>query len=166
MDLENYNNKEILEMSPWDFDQSPDGWRKLEATKEYLTAAKLIREYINKNKDRILNPREGEKASNLEIMYFHIGQLLASEGREHWPEAIGAFNQSFYQEGKECWNAYVSATIGFLENDIKKIDDAIKTIEESRGDKISGNMGIVKNFKKALEMGERDYKKIYSWPRN
>lgn len=166
MDLENYNNKEMFEMSPWNFDQSPDGWRKLEVAKEYLTAAKLIREYILKNKDRILNPRDGGKTASLEIMHFHIGQLLAMEGQKHWPEAIEAFNKSSYGEGNECWNAYVSATIGFLENDIKKVENAIKTIEESHGDKASGNIGIVKNFKKALEMGERDYEKPYSWSRD
>ena len=160
------NNETMLQMSPWDFDQSPNGWRKFEATKEHVRAANVIREYITKNKDRIINLREGEKTVSLELMHFHVGQLLASEGKGRWPEAINAFNQSF-QEGRECWNAYVSATIGFLENDMKRIEDAISTIEVSQeADKRNGNLGIVKNFKKALEMGERDYEKPYLWPRD
>ena len=99
-------------------------------------------------------------------MYFHIGQLLAFEGQEHYSEAIETFSHSL-RDNEECWNAYVFATIGFLENDIKKVDDAIKTIETSlEEDKSSGNMGIVKNFKKALEMGRVDYEKTYLWPRD
>ena len=162
----NENNEAMLQMSPWDFDQSPNGWRKFEVTKENLRAANIIREYITKNEDRIINPREGEKTVVLELMYFHIGQLLASEGQAHWSEAIDAFNHSF-QESRECWNAYVSATIGFLENDTTKVEDAIKTVEASQeADKQSGNLSIIKNFKKALGMGERDYEKPYLWPRD
>jgi len=167
MSPENLENNELmLQMSPWYFDQSPNGWRRFEATKEHVRAANVIREYITKNKDRIVNPYESEKTISLELMYFHIGQLLASEGQEHWLKAIDAFNHSF-QEGAECWNVYVSATIGFLENDMKKIENAIRTIETSQEvGKRSGNLGIVKNFKKALEMRERDYEKPYLWPRD
>ncbi len=167
MTLENFeNNEAMFQMSPWDFDQSPNGWRMFGSTKEYVRAASLIQEYIAKNRDWIINPREGEKMVGLELMYFHIGQLLASKGQEHWPEVVDAFNHSFDERG-ECWNAYVSATIGFLQNDIKRVEDAVRTIETSQeDDKISGNLGIVKNFKKALEIGERDYEKPYSWPRD
>lgn len=131
-----------------------------------LKAVSLIREYIAKSRDRIVTPYEGERTVSLELMHFHIGQLLASEGQEHWPEAIEAFRQSS-QKDNEPWNAYVSATIGFLENDIGKVEDAIKAIEVSKEEgKKSGNLGTVKNFKKALEIGERDYKKVYSWHRD
>ena len=160
------NNEIMMQMSPWDFDQSPNGWRKFENTKEYLKAISLIQEYITKNKDRILNPREGDKKISLGIMYFHIGQLFALEGQKYYPEAIKEFDRSF-EENQECWNAYVSATIGFLENNVKKVKDAIKLIKASQeADKRGGNMGIVRNFKKALELGELDYENpLLLWPR-
>ncbi len=160
------NNQSLLQLSPWDFDQSPNGWRKFSAPNERLHAANLIREYIAKNRYKITNPNKDEKTVSVELMYFHVGQLLALEGQEHWAESIKAFDQSF-QKDRECWNAYVSATVGFLENDTKKVEDALNTIESSQEiDKRSGNLSIIKNFKKALQIGERDYEKVYSWSRN
>lgn len=77
------NNEVIMQMSPWDFDQSSDGWRRFEMANGRIATANLIQEYIVGNKDRILNPPKGERKVSLEIMYFHIGQLLAFEGQEH-----------------------------------------------------------------------------------
>ena len=162
--LQGAEAEEMFNLSPWDFDQSPNGWRKLEQTRDFSGAANLIQEYISRNKDKILNPKEGEKEVALGLMYFHVGQELACAGQSNWSEAIQAFQQSV-KDGRVDWNAYVSATIGFLEGDIKKIDNAISAIENSQeykeGNK-SGNLHIVKNFKKALEAGERDYEKAYS----
>lgn len=164
---ENLNYDVFMQMSPWDFDQSPDGWRKFSAIDGPIKAAELIQEYILKNKDKILNEKEGNLKYAMETMYFHIGQQFASAGHEHWQKAIDAFNKSFVHKHDECWNAYVSATIGFLESNPVKVEDAIKTIETSKKeDKRSGNIDIVKNFRNALATGERDYKKIYeTWPR-
>lgn len=153
----------MLEMAPWEFDQSPDGWRRFAATEENLKAARLIQKYIVRNREWISNPRPGEKSLGLTLMNFHVGQLLAVEGHQYLSEAIEAFTQSF-EEGQECWNAYVSATIGFLEGDAKRVDEAIKTVELSKAeDKRWGNLGIVKNLKKALQLGEKDLKTVYSW---
>ncbi len=153
-----------MQLSPWEFDQTPKGWRKFEGTREFLKAANIILEYIATNSGRILNPRENEKSVSIELLNFHRGQALASAGYEHWPDAIESFKGSF--KGDECWNAYVSATIGFLEGDKEKIEEAIRVVEFSRQEeKRSGNIGIVKNFKKALEEGIRDYETPYSWPR-
>lgn len=159
------NEDPALELSPWDFDRSPDGWRKYDPS-DRPRAAALIREYVARNGNRIANPAPGERKASLEVMNFHIGQLLASAGdEERKAEAIGAFRKAFF-EGQECWNAYVAATIGFLEGDEGKIDEAIRTIEASKEeDKGSGNLPILRNFKKALQMGVRDYTKPYSWPR-
>lgn len=153
-------------LSPWEFDQTPNGWRKLEGAGEFIKAADLILRYISANKERILNSAETEKTMILGLLHFHRGQLLASAGPEHWPQAIESLNNSF-EDNDECWNAYVSATIGFLEGNKEKIVQAIQTIasseqEERRG----GNIGIVRNFKKALEEGIRDYETPYSWPRD
>lgn len=158
------NEDSILEMSSWDFDHSPDGWRKY-GPEERLKAVALIRRYIAKNEEKMKNPNPGEQIATIELLNFHIGQLLASEGEERRSEAIDSLRKSF-MEDQECWNTYVSATIGFLEGDEKKIDDAIRTVELStEGEEWSGNLGIIRNFKKALQMGVRDYDDVYSWPR-
>ena len=150
-----------MQMSPWEFDQSPNGWRKFEASREYLKAANLIGDYIKANRAKILHPPASERHTGINIMHFHIGQLLAFVGPEYYPEAIEAFQKSF-RERAECWNAYVSATIGFLENDKDKIDEAVRTIEGSQeGDKRSGNIGIVMSFKEALNAGSRNYREAY-----
>lgn len=156
-------NNETMRMSPWDFDQSPIGWRRFEATKEYLKAASLIRDYITINKEKFLYPPKIGKAIDIEILYFHIGQLLALEGSDYYKEAIDSFKQSFRKNG-ECWNAYVDATIGFLENDISKIERSIEIINKSKDEhKDAGNIGIVNNFRKALLTNIRNYKEVYSW---
>ncbi len=128
MNKENYleNNEEVfMDMSPWDFDQSPDGWRKYEKTQGSTATAELIKKYIGRNLEKTVDPKQPLR---LEVLYFHIGQLLAMEGQGHFAEAIDALKNSSYSEGRECWNAYVSATIGFLDGNIKKIEVAIKTV--------------------------------------
>lgn len=36
---ENLNHDVFMQMSPWDFDQSPDGWRKFSAIDEPIKAS-------------------------------------------------------------------------------------------------------------------------------
>jgi len=161
------NESEIfMTMSPFEFDQSPQGWRSLANEGRKLEAAQLIKEYIGRNMERIINPEEDDSNKSLEIMRFHIGQMLALEGPGYYVDAVDAFKLSYYNEEGNLFDAYISATIGFLENDLSKVDLAIETIENSKKEsKRSGNLGIVKNFKKAIVTGERDYEKVYSWPR-
>ena len=157
----------FMEMSPWDFDQTPFGWRSVSTPGKELEAAELIKLYILKNKDRILNQDPNGKISNLELMYFHVAQLLAMSGAVYYSEAIEFFNGSIYKNEKaDLWNAYVFATIGFLEADMDKIDEAIQMIERSpKEDKRSANFSIVKNFKSSLQDGQKDYMTAYSMPR-
>ena len=152
--FENNNNIEMMKMSPWDFDQSDNGWRKFEEAKDYLRASQTIKEYIDKNKALM------QEGNVLQILNFHLGQEFAQAGELYYPQAIiEGFNNSF-QNNKEEWNAYVSATIGFLENNIKKIEDAIKIVKSSvREEKEDGNMDALLKFKNALEIGERDYRR-------
>jgi len=171
-DIENQmtEEEEMLKMSPLDFDQSPNGWRKVSDTGgDCGRAVELIRKYIDRNLKIIITPREGKHRLPIKIMYFHIGQLLASQGPDYYQEAIKEFKSSVYEnsEDRECWNAYVSATIGFLEGDINKVEEAIETINNSKeSDKMSGNLGIVINFKKVLLAGENSYNKAYNMERN
>jgi hypothetical protein len=160
MEQELKNNK--LELNPWEFDQSPHGWREVLQVEGFEKAAELIIYYIFINKEKILNPKPGEKTVSLELMYFHIGQMLAMDGKK---ESIEYFNKSF-GKNSPCWNAYVDATIGFLEQDQDRIKKSIEVIESSSSEeKFSGNIEIVKNFLKALQEGVTDCGTVYSMPR-
>jgi hypothetical protein len=148
------DNSEMMKMSPWDFDQSNNGWRKFEEAKDYLRASQTIKEYIEKNKILV------QEGNVLKILNFHLGQNFAQAGEKYYSQAIiEGFGNSF-QENREEWNAYVSGTIGFLKNDIKKIKDAIDLVESStREEKKDGNMHALIKLKQGLEIGERDYRK-------
>lgn len=153
---------EMLQMSLLDFDQSPNGWRKIDSKKNHLKAAKLIQKYILRNKVKILKLPSSKKNIDVKLMYFHIGQLLASAGTTHWSEAIKAFKKAF-RKNDDLWNAHVSATIGFLGGSINKIDDAIHSIESSRKkDKRTGYIKVTRNLRMGLSIGLRDYEKVAS----
>lgn len=165
---EREEEKVMLAMAPWDFDQSPKGWRKFADAHEYVKAARVIQKYISVNSDAILSaaPDKNGKKIHLEVMHFHGGQMLAFAGPEYYAEAVQSFSRALWIH--TSWNAYVSATIGFLTNDKKKISEARRTIERVENEdpaSASGNGEIVKNFEKAMDVGERSYEKVYSWPR-
>jgi len=100
-------------------------------------------------------------------MLFHIGQLLAEVGRDHYEQAIKSFGHSFHEDKKDPWNYYVSATIGFLEGDLSKINQSLHLIEavsDENPHKLSGNHAVVLRLKKGLESGITDYKTAYVMP--
>ena len=158
--MELLNQKDILKMSPWDFDQSPEGWRGVEAKEGRIKAAELIIKYMEVNKDSI------DKDSKIvgKFMNFHVGQLLASEGGENTGKSVPFFEQSFIN-GKDCWNAYVSGTIAFLKGDVESVKSEIKVINNSESDKVSGNLPVLNNFLKVLMNGGGDYNTAYNMPR-
>lgn len=158
------NEELMLQMSPWDFDQSENGWRKLDKEGDLIGAANLLRTYISLNEEKIAGQKEEPKV-DIQIMYFHVGQLLASVGQRHFSEALNFFTKGFYEREHESWNAYVSGTIGFLESDKDKIDAALDILGSSSKGKERVRISIMKNFQKALQEGEHDYAKVMSWPR-
>lgn len=156
-----------MDMTPWEFDQSPDGWRKLSLEQKNLEAAELIKAYVHKNKENILKNEGTENSVSLELLHFHTGQQLAISGTEKYPEALVFFKMAFYESEKAAsWNAYVSATIGFLQNNISMVEVAIRVFGTLDGSKSSTNLAIMKNFKKALEQGKENYIEAYSQPRD
>jgi len=151
--------QDLMKMSFDDFDQGPHGWRKLQNQGEFIKAADSIRDYLALHGE-LVSPYEKN------ILFFHRGQMLAIAGPEYRSQAVESFKHSIGDLEDECWNAYVSATVGFLEDNTQAIEQAIQVIESSSlTEKRAGNIGIVKNFKKALEQGERNYTEVYSWPR-
>ncbi len=154
----------FLAMSPWDFDQGPNGWGKLRDEGSFLKAANAIGEYLNVNTAAILAQGKSEESIEIEDLRFHQGQMLAASGEEHYAQAIRSFSTSFKDD--DCWDSYVWATIAFLEGNGDKIERAIQTIENStQKEKRQGNIEIVRSLKQALEHGVRDYQAAYSWPR-
>jgi hypothetical protein len=163
----NQNEGDVMNLSVEEFDQTMKGWRKFEQKKEYIKAADVISKYMVANEEKIYLSQD-EEGINFDLMSlnFHRGQALAAAGRDHWTDAIDSFKKAFLGPDVPdgCWNAYVAATIGFLEGDTGKIEEAIRTIESSRQeDKRAGNIDIVRNFKKGLEEGVRDYETVYGW---
>ena len=45
---------DLMSLSAWEFDQTLQGWRKFEATREYIKAAEVISSYIETNKEKEL----------------------------------------------------------------------------------------------------------------
>ena len=158
--------QEMLELSPWDFDQAPNGWRSLTNPNDpqsNLHAVRLIRQYMAENRERIANQSIDKPILKPEIMQFHIGQLLANSSSEHYPEAMESFAQSYHIDPEDPWNYYVDATIGFLKKDVEGIKASLEQIEavpSANPYKMSGNESVVKRLITALESGITDYSKV------
>lgn len=99
------------------FDQTPNqGWRVLSAMECYPEAAELIVSYLNTSIRASVNERK--------ILSFHAGQMFAYDN--DYKSAIPYFKNSFYPKTNispefkiytDAWDAYVRATIAFLEQD-------------------------------------------------
>lgn len=105
------------------FDQRPGrGWRQLAEKGDFLDAAMLIDEYIEKYKDL----GESQRIN----LNFHAGQMYAFA--EDYRTAIDRMNISTYaQEPPELplrWNAYVQATIAFLNKDMARLKECREKI--------------------------------------
>jgi tetratricopeptide (TPR) repeat protein len=102
-----------------EFDQTPNqGWRSIgEEMGCYQEAAELIVSYLNVNATKL----QGNQDT---ILHFHAGQMYAFAG--DYKAAIPWFKRSFDQPDNlppeaqpyiAAWNAYVNATIAFLNQD-------------------------------------------------
>ena len=102
-----YNRREMLNLSFKSFDQDLSdgggGWRKLLKPGCERVAANLIRDYRRKN------------GSTKNILIWHEGQLRAMAGQ--YPQAVELFERSRHTQDEMGWNAYIDATIAFLEKD-------------------------------------------------
>jgi hypothetical protein len=110
--------KEMLKMNYDEFDQSERGWRSLSSQ----DAAKLIDQYL-----KISSPLKHEKTN----LYFHAGQLYAFIG--DYQTALTRFRLSKCVSNNSwelSWNAYVDATVAFLEGNHSGLLNAKKTLEE------------------------------------
>jgi hypothetical protein len=98
------------------FDQTPGrGWRTLAAAGKHLDGARLI--------DRYASKKEGLEPWQRINLRFHAGQMYAYAGRTD--DALARFKGALHdQEPADSpirWNAYVRATIAFLEKDRERL---------------------------------------------
>jgi hypothetical protein len=131
-----------LELDYDAFDQTPgQGWRKLADEGNHLGAAKLV--------DTYLEFSDGLEDWQRIILLFHAGQLYAVAGVTG--DALSRFRASIHPSESEDlairWNAYVKATIAFLQKDR---DQLVKMRDEiSRGPEFEGtipNLDVVERL--------------------
>lgn len=108
---------EMLAMNYKSFDQTPEsGWRTLAADGKYAEAASTIDAYLEANQDL--------PDSQTRILMFHAGQMYAYARKNE--TAKQRFLESFVDEEPEDspirWNAYVRATIAFLDQDRQELE--------------------------------------------
>ena len=101
---------EELRLSYQDFDQRPgEGWRKTAEQGKFLEAARLI--------DRYESEKQGLEHWQRVNLRFHAGQLYAFADQK--VQALARFKTALHPKDSNkshlCWNAYVQATIAFLE---------------------------------------------------
>jgi hypothetical protein len=110
------NRPAELELSYRAFDQDlTGGWRRLAREKRFREAAELIDRYVAETRDL----HEWQRVN----LQFHAGQLYAMAEDE--TSAMNRFKSAvFAQEPPDSpvkWNAYVLATIAFLEQDYSRL---------------------------------------------
>ena len=136
---EKNESSDELRLSYEAFDQHPgSGWRKIANAGQYREAARLIDRYQQETKGLV----EWQRVN----LRFHAGQLYAVADDKD--QALARFKTAlFEQESPDAlvrWNAYVGATIAFLERDRQKLAEFREEI--ARGPKFQGvtpNLDVV-----------------------
>jgi hypothetical protein len=143
-----------LELSYQDFDQSAGrGWRKIADQRKYLEAARLI--------DRYEKEKKGLQEWQRVNLRFHAGQLYAFADKKE--QALARFKTALVAkepaDSPIRWNAYVQATIAFLERDRKKLAELREEI--AKGPKLRGavpNLDVVDHL---LQYFDEPYSAAY-----
>jgi len=156
--------EEYLKLSPKEFDQSKDGWRKIgEVEGGEREGAELIEFYIENKEEEIREHDKNADVPLLSIMHFHIGQSRAFINEHN--VAKNWFSKS-YITNNDSWNYYVDATLAFLDKDREILKSSItKTEEYLKGKEGAPNkLWLMRNFLIALDKG-LSYKDAYSLPK-
>lgn len=101
----------MMELSPFEFDQTGKGWRSLEDPALQVLA---IKEYIDKYKEDDFYTR---------LLNFHLGQALAMRNLDENDKIYAVHHMRLsLEENNGEWNDYVNATIAFLEKNREELD--------------------------------------------
>ncbi len=143
------NQTEVAAKSDYEnFDQQyGSGWRKLAEAGKYLDAARAIDDYLA-NRTNL----ENWQRINLR---FHAGQLYAHANQTEIALARfrAAINPQEPADSPMLWNAYVKATIAFLEQDLNTLvacRDELANGPTFQGQKVNLNVvdTLIANFDK------------------
>jgi hypothetical protein len=143
-----------LGLSYQDFDQRPgEGWRKIADEGNYLEATKLI--------DRYEKEKKGLAEWQRVNLRFHSGQLYAFADRKD--QALARFKTALVPkepaDSPIRWNAYVQATIAFLERDRKKLTELREEI--AKGPKVQGVVPNLDVVDRLIEYFDEPYSVAY-----
>lgn len=142
----------MLDMSPYEFDQTEHGWNSLDKLGSYAEAARIILQYIDKNGTLVsTNP-------SLETLYFHAGQEFAMQGPEYYKQAIDCFERSFKRVGD--WDYYVKGTVAYLKRDSRALDGAILELR-ALGDIEQQYVLLLQRFRAGLSEKQYSYSQVY-----
>lgn len=147
----------MTDLDPYTFDQTDDGWVKLDKQGDYLGAAKIIEEYIQKNESLI----KAQDKVSLQTIHFHAGQEYAMSGEASYEKAIEHFNQAF--KGYESWDIYVDASIAFLNKDVAKLQENADKLDSlaTNNDSLRQNATLLRSFLTALKNNSYSYAEVY-----
>jgi hypothetical protein len=136
------------------FDQHPGaGWRKIADEGKYLEAAMLI--------DRYEKEKEGLEEWQRVNLRFHAGQLYAFADKKE--QALTRFKTALIRkepaDAPIRWNAYVRATMAFLERDRKTLTALREEI--AKGPKLQGAVANLDVVDRLIEYFDAPYSVAY-----
>lgn len=143
--LQPSEHEALLAQDWYTFDQSADGFRTLVSGERYcpLLAAELIVDYLERHR--------GLSTSERYVSEFHAGQQFAGAndvGRA-LPHFYRGFNPDEDPDSSNRWNAYVRATIAFLEQDRLTLEASLKVLEAHEDNRMNAiNLRMVRGFAK------------------
>jgi len=101
----------LLALDAEAFDQSLEGYQSLGLRQCYVDAALMIDLYLSVNSEKLA-------PSWLVSMKFHAGQMYAHSGEVLYSLAARRMKESTKDLSHPSWQAYVAATVAFLERDL------------------------------------------------
>jgi len=137
----NLDIRHFLNMTPFEFDQSENGWRSLENENDIFFIIDL---YLKKHPNNELS----------NIMFFHQGQSYAVNN--DYKNAIINMEKSLENNDKD-WNSYVILTIYFLKQNFKLFIDNYKKLYKNIS--FDNNKKIINNMKQNFNLSYID---VYS----
>jgi hypothetical protein len=130
------------ELTPYDFDQTSQGWPLLDHDGKYLEAAEAIDSYITSNEVKIAD----QDKISIQTLFFHAGQEYAMAGKQYYSQAIKMMQKSY--KSSQDWNLYVDGSIAFLSEDQLKLKESINKLSElaQTNDKLVANANLLQSF--------------------